>query len=513
MLLLSKEVFMKNYVKLNKNLNHLSLGNLFDMIKNTSINKSGAIQTEIFCLIFNIDNISDTTVGNYCTGYRAIGNNYKQIYINFKKHYERDIHVLIPIINNLISVMESTIYDTESIDTINSNKSLIKLCKSLTPLVKNDLYVPINLKKELLFHVSNSNYYDFICQVLFFVILEKKQPLYESDLVNETIEEILEHTNMSVSDLKDFLEIKFKEGISYINSLKRLAQNNNPYANHELGNMEYNGEIAGYPRYEEAYKYYKVAADYSHPTSCWMLAHMIINKKIGSLSNDDIDVAWDYLKKAESLNSLSALNTIGLCYLNGYTKNRKKDLDKAISYFKKAAKENYIYAYNNLGKIYEDKKDYQTAIKYYTKSADSEDSYACNKMGMFYYEGIHIKKDIEKAFAYFITGANAPIKNRIEWNIYNLVNLFYLKGNSNLGIQKDIPKCINLLETISDFEPTYELFLYCYYELYLDNKKEEDLNNVNYYLNILNNTLDKNQKLTIENNLKKIHSYKINIQL
>ena len=71
-----------NYIKLNSNNEHLSLGNLFNAIKKISVNKSSAIQTELFCILFNIDNISESTVGNYATGYRAIGNEYKQIYIN-----------------------------------------------------------------------------------------------------------------------------------------------------------------------------------------------------------------------------------------------------------------------------------------------------------------------------------------------------------------------------------------------------------------------------------------------
>lgn len=504
---------MNNYVKLNKNLEHLSLGNLFDAIKKVSINKSSAVQTEIFCTLFSIENISDTTVGNYCTGYRAIGSIYKQIYINYQKHYKEDKTVLIDTICNLISIMEGTIYYEKIIDDINKNKLLISLCNNLSILVKNDLYVSLSLKKELLSYLDNQNYYYFICEVLFFIILEKKQPLYEKDLVNETIEDILERTNMSIIDLKNYLEIIFKEGISYVNSLKKLADNNNPYAKHELGNLEYNGIIAGHPRYEEAYKYYLEAAAFNHPTSCWMLAHMIINKKIGSLTDEDIDLAWSYLKKAESLNSVSALNTIGLCYLNGYTKDKKKNLKKAISYFEKAAQKDYVYAYNNLGKIYEEKKDLKKAIEYYTLSANNLDSWACNKLGLFYYYGEYVKKDLKKAFDYFKQGSLSPIKMRISWNTYNLVKFFYLPGNTALGIQKNIDKSLELLNTISFFEPANELFLYCYYESYLENKKEEYLNKINYYLNILNNSLEKNKKLAIENNLKKIHKYMIDISL
>ena len=76
------------YIKLNDNDNHLSLGNLLKEIKNNSINKSSAIQTELFCIIFNIDNISETTVNHYCTGYRNIGNDYKQIYLNYKNRLQ-----------------------------------------------------------------------------------------------------------------------------------------------------------------------------------------------------------------------------------------------------------------------------------------------------------------------------------------------------------------------------------------------------------------------------------------
>lgn len=507
------ETFMPNFIKLNNNNSHLSLGNLFNSIKKISINKSSAIQTEIFCILFSIDNISDTTVGNYCTGYRAIGSNYKQIYLNYKKKYQSDKAILIPTINNLISIMEGYIYNITSIKEINNQNSLKKLCKNLNILVKNDLHVPAALKKELLNYLSNDNYYEFICNTLFFIILEKKQPLYEEDLVNETIEEILSKTNISLNDLKKYLQIEFKEGISFIPSLKKLAKENNPYALYQLGNLEYTGIIAGYPRYEEAYSYHKQAASFNHPTSYWMLAHMILNKKIGSLSDDDITLANEYLDKAISLNSVSALNTKGLCYLNGWNKSKKINIDIAADYFKKAIKEKYIYAYNNLGRIYEMKKDYQKALEYFLISANEEESWACNKVGLYYYNGLGTDKNLQKAYDYFSLGANAPINNRNNWNIYNLVFLFYLKGNSNLGIKKDIDKSISLLEKLKDFDKAQELLLYTYYEKYLTSKSIDDLNKVKYYLNIINNNLDTKQKKQIEQALQKIYNYTINIKL
>ena len=502
-----------NYVKLNNNDEHLSLGNLFNIIKKIAINKTSATQTEIFCILFNVDNISDTTVGNYCTGYRAIGNNYKQIYINYKKSFNKNNNILVDTINNLITIMEGYIKNNLEIDEINNNSFFQKLCTELTTLIKNDIYIPLNTKKEILYLYNQLDYYTFFCKTLFYIVLEKIQPIYEKDLVKSTIEEILENTNMSVYDLKDYLSIKFKEGISLIPSLKKLAEKNNPYAIHELGNMEYKGQIAGYPRYEEAYKYYMQAADYNYPTSSWMISHMIINKKIGSLNDEDINTSWKYLEKAYELGSISAINTMGICYKYGYTKNRKKDMDKAIKYFEEAAKKGYIYAYNNLGKIYEDNKNYQKAIEYYQLSSIAEDSWSLNKLGLFYYEGKYIKKDIHKAYNYFKAGANAPIEARIPWNTYNLVKLFYLQGNSTLGIKKDIHKALELLKTIPNFTKSYELFLYCYYELYLADRQDSYLNKINYYLNLINNFDDINLKKEIESNLKKIHNYQIKIDL
>lgn len=502
---------MNTYIKLNNNDNHLSLGNLFNIIKRTSKNKSGAIQTELFCIIFNIESISETTVNNYCTGLRSINSSYKQIYINYKKNYILNKEILVPTINNLLSIIDGYLYNLNTIKDLNNNESLKSIVNLLHPLAKNDIYVPKKLKKDILKDIQDNNFYQALCSILFFVILDKKQPIYVEEEIKETIENISRNTNISINDLKKYLELKFKEGINYIPSLKKLSKENNPYALHELGNLEYNGIISGIPRYDEAFIYHKKAASYDHPTSNWILAHMIINKKIGSLSQDDINNAWSYLQKAKSLDSISALNTIGICYLNGYNPKKEININKAIQYFEIAAKNNYLYAYNNLGKIYEEKKDYQKAFEYYLKSAKQEESWACNKVGEYYRLGLSIEKNEELAFYYYTLGSNSPISNRCNWNIYNLVKYFYLEGNSTLGIKKDIEKSISLLNQIKDFKHSNELFLYAYYNLYQQDNSY--LDKVNYYLNILNNStlLNKDYKIQIENKLKEIKVNQIHI--
>ena len=67
----------KKIIKLNNNDNHLSLGNIFRIIKSISINPSSFLQSDLFCIIFNCDTIGTSTVNNYCTGIRSIHPDYK----------------------------------------------------------------------------------------------------------------------------------------------------------------------------------------------------------------------------------------------------------------------------------------------------------------------------------------------------------------------------------------------------------------------------------------------------
>ena len=99
----------KNYVKLNNNNRHLSLGNLFRILKEEANNKNFTIQSEIFCILFDIDSISDTTVNNYCTGVRAINSKYKSIYVNWRNKYKKDETIFKDIILNIIATIDSKI--------------------------------------------------------------------------------------------------------------------------------------------------------------------------------------------------------------------------------------------------------------------------------------------------------------------------------------------------------------------------------------------------------------------
>ncbi|MBQ8192650.1 MAG: sel1 repeat family protein [Bacilli bacterium] len=506
---------MKKYIKLNNNDNHLSWGNLTRIIKENTINKTSALQTEIFCIIFNIPSIGDTTVNNYCTGARSINDEYKQIYLTYKKKYNNNKNILLNTITNLLSIIEGTIYNTYNIDNINNSKNLKNICLKLYNISKNDKYVPNELSSNLNNLITNNNLYEAIVEILFFIILEKKQPIYEENIKKEIIENILSNTDISSNELEEYLNLKFNEGINYNYSLKKLAQNKNTYALYEMGINEYKGYIKGYPRYNISYKYFKEASIKNHPGSYYMISKMYYDKLIGTYSNEELKEAYNYLIKAVELNNIPGMNLLGLLYLNGIYPV-KKDINKAIEYFKLASSNNYAYAYNNLGKIYENKKDYKKALDYYQKSSLLGESWALNKLGEYYRLGICVEKDIQKAFDYYNEAIDSPIESTCYHAYYNLAKYFYLTNNTIK--EKNINTAIEYLTISSKHNHIKSsiLLLYIYIEDYIKNKSNITLNKIKELTNTIENHKEYNSKIKqdIENNLKKIkEDNKINLDI
>ena len=506
----------KKYIKLNNNNNHLSLGNLFRIIKEQSLDKSYANQTNIFCALFNLDTANESTINNYCLGCRSISNNYKELYQNYKKKYQTNKNIMSPIIINIISILEGFIYteEYEKINFINNNNNLKKLCISLYNLAKNDTTIEFTFINKIQELLNKNTYNELISEVLFYIVLNKKQPIYIENIVNETIGNILTNTNISLNDLEDFLKLQFNDGTNYIYSIKQLAKQNNPYACFELGMLEYKGEIIGNPRYNKSYEYFKIAASYNHPRANYLIAKLLLDKKIGNKTKEEEELAYKYLNKAISLGSTAAINTKGLYYLQ-----KNKELE-AINCFKEAIKQNYVYAYNNLGKIYEKKKEYEKALNYYIKSANLEESWACNKLGEMYRLGLGCNKDLDKAFNYYNLSLEFPINEAHIWAQYNLAKYFYLNGNYEINIEKDEIKAINLLTNSSNknhIESTIEL-LYYYTNKYFKIKNKDLLTNINNLIDKIeqhpnfNNQYKKEIEQTISL-LKTKTSQKLNLNL
>ena len=431
------------FIKMNDLNSHLSIGNVILVIKNTAKSKISAIQSEVFCALFDIDDISETTVNNYCTGYRAIGSRFVQKYIVLQNKYKVDNSVFDKIIRNVLNILEGIIY----LDNANSSARLKTVCLKLYNIAKNDKNVESRFTRELYSLINKNNLYECFIKMICYAVLENKQPVYYNEKNRAVIELALENTNISIKDLEDFLSLKLKEGINYIHSIKLLVKENNPYACFELAFMEYRGEIAGIPRYGKSYDLFLKAAEQNHPAANWMIANMIINKKTGNRTEDEIKLAWEYLKKAETLGSIAAINSIGLCYKEGI--GVEKNAKKALNYFEKAAKNNYAYAFNNLGKYYEHLKKYKKAFNQYIKSANLGESWAANKIGEMYRQGIGTEKNLKKAYEYYIIAEETSIREICWYSKYNLAKYFYLNGSAVANIEQDFNKAIELLEEAS----------------------------------------------------------------
>ena len=508
------------FIRLNVNDNYLSLGNVFRIIKEESGKANSFVQSDIFCVIFNNYDIADSTVNNYCTGFRSINVKYKEYFKEMKDRYTKNKKIFIETFSKLIELMNGNTINSDkfTIEKINENTRLKHICSRLYTISKNDSDVSINLSKELYQNLEDNNFYEFFVQVLFYVVLEKKQPIKIEEKLNNIIEKSIYDTNISVRSIQEFIKIQLNSGIWSIRGIKELAIQRNPFACFEMASMECYGIITGKPRYDIAYKYYEVAAKNNHPVANWAIGYLYYNGYIGSKTKRDLYLAIKYFNKAKRLNCSNAYNSLGLIALNENFPHINKNINRATQMFEKAISLGNVYAYNNLGKIYEEQKDYKKAFENYIIAADHGESWAQNKVGDFYRKGIVKNKDIKQAFKYYNLSTESPRFTLCRWSKYNLAKYFYENGNLEIGVDKDISKAIELLEDIADdLAEAVEELIYIYYKLYLESNKENNLyfEKLNFYIQKYekNKKYNKKLKIEVEKNLKQIYSERIQVPL
>lgn len=396
----------KRYIKMNEK-NILSLGNICNCIKEVSCGKS-AMQKEIFCVLFNTNDINNSTVNNYIIGIRAIGVLYKKVYIDLYNKYKEDKNIFCDIVINIISLLDEKIYNINEnkIDFINNNYNFNNLCIKILDICNKDNSLSEDFVNKLNNFVKHNNLYDMFVLALYHSIVVNKQPIFVTDV----------NVSFNKNELENYMKVKLYEGVSYVSSLILLSKNKNMYACAEIGSLAYDGLINGNADYNMAYKYYLIAADKGHPKACYMIANLIYKGFV----KENVNIMWKYLNKGIKLGSNAAINLKGLCYLNGVNPKNIINKNKAIEYFNEASKSGYAFAYNNLGYIYEKDNDMDKAIEYYKISADLGNSWALNKMGEYYRN----KGDKETAYLYYTMSNDAPINERCKWAKYNLEKYF-----------------------------------------------------------------------------------------
>jgi len=442
-----------NYIKLNETEYHLALGSFFRIIKEESNAKNSFLQSEFFCDIFDIDSIADSTVNNYVTGFRAINTRYKEKIIQKKNSYDNgNTSIFIPTIYNIISLLENKLQQPcsnkkDSINFINSHKKLAVVCSRLYSIAKNDTSISSDLIEKLNKKIRANNYYDFLVEVLAFIIIDRKQPIYIEDEIMTSIDSSIKDTKISLTDVKEFIDVELHESMwSSLRTLQTLANNDNPFACLQMAFYEFYGLVTGKPRYIKSYEYFKIAANKKHPAALWAIGFMYYKGYIGT----DYKKAFRYFHRAMKLGSSAALNSIGLIYLHGNIPHIHQSEEKAIHFFERAIEKNNIFAFNNLGLIYEKKGNFEKAFNLYLEASNKNESWASNKIGEFYRTGKFVKKDMKKAFFYYNKSNEDAMFEMSAWAKYNLAVYFYKNGNPEAFVEKDINKAILLLQEASE---------------------------------------------------------------
>ena len=154
----------KNFIRLNINDNYLSLGNLFRILKEESVNPNSFWQSDLFCVVFNTENIADSTVNNYCTGLRAINLKYKNYYMNLREKFTKNKNVLLPTVTEILEIVNDNSYNPSSITLtkINKDTRMHSICSRLYSISKNDSDVSNKLSKILYKYLSNNDLYYFV---------------------------------------------------------------------------------------------------------------------------------------------------------------------------------------------------------------------------------------------------------------------------------------------------------------------------------------------------------------
>ena len=500
----------KQYIRMNDNDEHLSLGNLFRIVKESSKNKTSALQSELFCVLFDVDSVNDTTVNNYCVGCRGIGNDYKQIFINKAKKYQKNHEEFCEIIIGLLNIIDGEVHVgiTSEVEFINKSNSASELARKLYNLAKNDRQIKQEFVNNIYRLLEKGQIYECLVEQLIYIVLEKKQPLYEEKLKREVFENVLNDTSISSVSLQEYLSLKLREGINFDYSMRKLADSGNAYANFEVGSDEYYGHVTGKPRYSEALKYLRKAALEKHAAANYMVANIYIRGLVGNKSKEELDKGYGFLLEARDLGNIAASNLLGNMYNNGIYP-LEKDLDKALECYRTAADADYVFAINNIGRLLENEGKIEEAYQYYLKSADLGESWACNKVGEAYRTGL-LPIDGMKAFEYYNKALNCNYRTLAFYAYYNLAKYYYLNGFETITMDNN--KAMDYLRIASEhgvLDSSIELF-YIYAKDYKKKKDQFSYDKLMHYKKIIegHSNYNKDIKAEIENKLDEIRDKK-----
>ena len=204
----------------------------------------------------------------------------------------------------------------------------------------------------------------------------------------------LETTNRNHTSI----EPEHKPTSEFLELLKK-AENDDPFAQNELGDIYYNG--TGVEKdYHKAVEWYQKSAIKRNAKAQCNLGYMYEN---GFGVEKDYQKAVEWYQKSANLGCANAQNNLGSMYRSGF--GVEMDYQKAVEWYQKSANQGNTAGQNNLGYMYQKglgvEKDYILAVEWYQKSANQGGARAQFNLGCLYYSGYGVEKDYHKAVEWY----------------------------------------------------------------------------------------------------------------
>lgn len=181
-----------------------------------------------------------------------------------------------------------------------------------------------------------------------------------------------------------------------------------PEASYRLGIMYKNGVLASPPEpdYLKAAHYLKIAADQGNTEAAFAYAVLYFNPT-GKLKKN-FQEAQKYFIIAADKGHMEAQYILGYMYEYGHV---QKDYGKAVSYYEKAALQGHVFSAMELAVLYQQPElhNYQKAFQYCLFSAEHGCALANFLLGNMYFLGAGCESDENKAFLYYQRAADAGI--------------------------------------------------------------------------------------------------------
>ena len=178
---------------------------------------------------------------------------------------------------------------------------------------------------------------------------------------------------------------------------------------------------------------YEIFSDVADKTGNALAYYQMGMAKLTGNGTPQSEVAGkEYLETAAKKGHSNAMNTLAICYLNGY--GCAPDTNEAIMWLRKSVASGNIKGCNQLGDLYEDMEAFDSAVYYYQKAVDAGSAEGCCNLGYMYEKGRGVILSYKKAYNLYMQAAEMGYPRG-----YLMVAFCYLEG---ISVEEDYPTAL-----------------------------------------------------------------------